>query len=70
MMSTHEDYSKWILDQLKQINPHAKDKTQSYIWASGFLASYLAGKMLEDPGLAHKFKRDLDLIKRVKTKTS
>ena len=55
-----EDFAKWILEQVGTTNPygrdHANKKSEYYIYQSGFLASYLAALMREDPFIARRFK--------------
>ncbi len=56
---THKERTDWILDVLGQVNPYkrqeANRKTELYIYNMGYLASFLASKMQEDPFIAREF---------------
>ena len=50
-----------LLRSVGEINPYnsrgTNQKTEYYMYNSGFLAGYLAGVLLEDPIRFHEFKR-------------
>ncbi len=60
----------WILDQIGTVNPYNKQganaKSEYYIYNMGWLASYLASMMIEDPWEKKRFeqrikhKKDVD----------
>ena len=58
-----EEFAKWILEQVGSSNPYgrafANKKSEYYIYQSGFLASYLASLMQEDPFIAQRFKKHI-----------
>ena len=62
-MTTKEqrDLANWILEQVGTANPYRRSrenrKSEFYIYQGGYLAGYLASLMLEDPFIAHRFKR-------------
>lgn len=55
----HKERVDWILNITAQINPYqrqeANRKSEFYIYNMGYLASYLASKMQEDPFIAREF---------------
>ena len=60
---THKQYTDAIIDSLRSINPHnAEEGRIGYVYASGFLAAYLASLMREDP---YVYKRFIKHIERV-----
>jgi hypothetical protein len=58
---THKERVDWILDIMGQVNPYkrqeANRKGEYYIYNMGYLASFLASKMEEDPFIAREFYR-------------
>jgi hypothetical protein len=63
----HDAYTKWIIEQIRTVNPYnLNDDRKGYVYASGFLASYLASLMQEDPWLARKFRKHIQELKRSK----
>ena len=56
---THKERTDWILDIMGQINPYKRalpsDKSRYLIYNMGYMASFLASKMQEDPFLAREF---------------
>lgn len=59
-MSKHDDYTNWVLAQVRNINPYT-NKEQGHIYAYGFLASYLATVLEQDPLAFKQFKRHCEL---------
>ena len=60
-----EQYNREIMQILAEINPYThKDGRIAYVYATGYLAGYLASLMAEDPFI---YKRFLNHAKR-KTK--
>ena len=57
----HKQYTDAVIASLRSINPHnAEEGRVGYVYASGFLASYLASLMVEDPYIYKRFKRHID----------
>ena len=56
---THKERVDWILDVTAQINPYKRQlqnaKSEYYIYNMGYIASFLASKMQEDPFIAREF---------------
>ena len=55
----HREMAQWITDMVGQTNPYgrgqANRKSEYYIYQMGFLASYMASLMEEDPFVARRF---------------
>ena len=53
----------WILEQVGTVNPYNRQgsnlKSEFYIYNMGFLASYLASLMEEDPWMAKRFEKHI-----------
>jgi deoxyxylulose-5-phosphate synthase len=57
----HQAYTNWIINQVGTINPYTtNDNRMGYIYAAGFLASYLASLMQEDPYTYKRFKAHIE----------
>lgn len=56
---THKERTDWILDIMGQINPYKRElqnrKSEYLIYNMGYVTSFLASKMQEDPFLAREF---------------
>ncbi len=56
---TQKERTDWILNLLGQINPYklqeANRKMEFYIYNMGYVTSFLASKMQEDPFIAREF---------------
>lgn len=60
---THKVYTDLIIRSVQEINPHTnKEGRVGYVYAGGFLASYLASLMLEDPYIYKRFRRHIEQI--------
>lgn len=60
---THKDYTDAVIENVRGINPHtATEGRIGYVYASGFLAAYLASLMMEDPYIYKRFQRHIDSI--------
>ena len=58
---THEEYCNAIIAHLREVNPHtATEGRIGYVYASGFLASYMASLMMEDPYIYKRFQRHIN----------
>ena len=59
----HKRMTEWVLAQAAQINPYARSqanlKSEYYIHQMGFLASYLASLMEEDPYIARRYQKHI-----------
>ena len=67
---THKQYTDAIIDSLRGINPHnAEEGRIGYVYASGFLAAYLASLMREDPYVYKRFVRHIDRLNQRNTGT-
>jgi hypothetical protein len=54
----HTKYTKLIIDSVRSINPHVSSEGRiAYVYASGFLASYLAEILKDDPIRLREFNR-------------
>lgn len=62
----HRQYTNYILDQVRSINPYmyAENDRRSSIYAYGFLASYLANILAEDPILLKQFNKHIEQQRR------
>lgn len=59
-----KEYCDAVIAHLRSINPHnAQEGRVGYVYASGFLAAYLASLMVEDPFVYKRFKRHIDQLK-------
>lgn len=64
----HTKYTKLIIDSVRSINPHSASEGRiAYVYSSGFLASYLAEILKNDPIRLGEFNR---LIARQQSKHS
>ena len=61
-MPTHEDYTNYVINQIKQINPYTKEE-YGYAYAVGFLASYVANILEEDEFRLKQFRRHIERVK-------
>ena len=56
-----QDMANWVLDQVGSVNPYNKQgenaKSQYHIYNMGWLASYLASMMIEDPWEMKRFEQ-------------
>lgn len=63
--SNTKQTAEWIIESVSRVNPYnrtgANSKTEFYIYNMGYLASYLASMMEQDPYIAKKFARHVDL---------
>ena len=62
-MSTpqHQQLAQAILYQISRVNPYtSNDRKMAYIYASGFLAGFLASLAEEDPYIYKKYKQHVD----------
>ena len=49
-----------ILRDISEVNPYtSRNKEQAFIWATGFLASYLASLSEEDPWVYKRLRRHI-----------
>ena len=55
--SEQQAYTQAIMHLLQDQNPYKHDKHLAYIWATGFLAAYLASLSTEDPWTFKRFKQ-------------
>jgi hypothetical protein len=56
----HKEYTDYIINSVRVINPHsAAEGRIAYVYASGFLASYLANILSEDPIALKEFERHI-----------
>jgi hypothetical protein len=63
----HQEYVRAITQAVQEINPHSSNQGRiGYVYASGFLASYLASLMTEDPWAYKKFIKHCDTVKNKK----
>jgi hypothetical protein len=61
----HKDYTDYIIRSIQSINPHNDSEGRTgYVYAAGFLASYLASLIEEDPAAFNQFKRHIEQRKR------
>ena len=57
----HKQYTSYILESVSRVNPHTGDQGRiGYVYASGFLASYLANILAEDPIAMREFERHIE----------
>ena len=62
---THQEYCDWIIQSLRAVNPHTSEQGRiGYVYASGFLAAYLASLMQEDPYIYKRFRKHIDQVKQ------
>jgi hypothetical protein len=62
--STHKDYTDYIIGSVQAINPHSNQEGRvGYVYAAGFLASYLASLMQEDPWAYKRFQQHIEGLK-------
>ena len=62
---THKEYTDLIIDSLRAINPHTSEQGRiGYVYASGYLASYLASLMKEDPYIYLRFRKHIERQER------
>lgn len=58
------DLSEWIMSQVGAVNPYNRlnenRKDEYYLYQTGFLASYLASLMREDPYIYKRFKSHVE----------
>jgi len=60
----HKQYCDAIIASIHAINPHdSQEGRVAYVYASGFLASYLASLMVEDPWAYKKFIAHIEHLK-------
>jgi hypothetical protein len=59
----HRETADWIIDMIGQTNPYRRNqanlKSEYYIYQMGFLASYMASLIEEDPFIARRFARHI-----------
>lgn len=64
----HKENVDWILAITGTVNPYNRSgqnvKSEFYLYQMGFLASYLASLMEEDPFVARRFKKHVESKQR------
>ena len=62
--SQHQKLSEWILAEIRRTNPYRISPTdqRGNIYAYGFLASYLANILAENPRELRRFKQHIERI--------
>jgi hypothetical protein len=61
---SHKDYTQTIINLVAELNPHyANEGRIGYVYAAGFLASYLANLMERDPYVYREFVKHSAKIK-------
>jgi hypothetical protein len=61
---SHKDYTQAIINQVAELNPHYnQDGRIGYVYAAGYLASYLASLMQEDPYVYKRFVKHSQKVK-------
>ena len=62
----HKNLTNWVLEQVAKINPYTQEQGRiAWVWAVGFLASYLARILAANPRRLEEFQ---DLIKNQQRK--
>ena len=68
-MNKHE-HAKWVIEEVSSINPHRRQElnraNEFAVYNTGFLASYLASLMREDPYIERRFLKHVDSIRKGK----
>ncbi len=63
----HRALTDQILRDLARVNPYtSQERDHAYVYATGFLASYLASLSEEDPWVYKRFKRHIEENRHVK----
>ena len=63
----HRQYTDYIIDSVRSVNPYKSSEGRiGYVYASGFLASYLANILEEDPIMFREFKKHIEKQRRQK----
>lgn len=75
MTLKHKEYTDFILSAVRSINPHKfnpnnKADRLATIYAYGFLASYLANILAEDPILFKQFKQHIQQLQQEQQTTN
>ena len=61
----HKEYTTYIIESVRTVNPHSSEEGRiGYVWSSGFLASYLANILAEDPIALKQFERHIAAVKK------
>jgi hypothetical protein len=64
---THDDIVNLIIDSIRRINPYSNDQgRKGYIYASGFLAAFLAKIIERDPYILREFQLLIEDLKNKK----
>ncbi len=57
----HENYCNQILRDIAKVNPYTREDGRiAYVYATGFLAGYLASLAEEDPYIYKRFKQHVE----------
>jgi hypothetical protein len=56
-LSTHKEYTDWVIASVQQFKP------DNYVYATGFLASYLTSLFEQDPWAYKRFRQHLENLK-------
>jgi len=68
---TAREYTDAIIELIRRINPHDSAEGRiGYVYASGFLASYMASLAKEDPYIYKRFERHCEHVIDRKNKSS
>jgi hypothetical protein len=60
----HNDLAYAILATIREINPYKSDEQElGYLYAAGFLASYLASLAEEDPYILKRYQQHIKKLK-------
>lgn len=63
-MPTHQQYTQAVINEVAELNPHyANEGRIGYVYAAGYLASYLASLMQEDPYVYKRFVKHSQKVK-------
>ena len=56
-----KDYAQQILTDIAKINPYkSNDKNMAFIWATGYLAGFIASLAEEDPFVYKRFSKHIE----------
>ncbi len=59
----HREFTNYIIESIRVINAHtAQEGRIAYVYASGFLASYLANILSEDPIAFKQFQQHIQSL--------
>lgn len=65
----HDDYTNYIIQAVSKINPYTNDEGRiGYVYASGFLASYLANLFEKDPFVFKQFEKHIKELEQEQRK--